>query len=133
MAAQICETCKHKKDRCYCSPNSTCSKYEEEQREKSELEVRKEFIEMIKHMIEVWSNIEGDYDRKYLLNSLTCSFLSLLDGCSNMPKFIVAPDPHPEDKKYHIENNDKYYPENHSSNIKCDISGCLQEMFLMSK
>lgn len=26
--AQICETCKHKGDRCYCAPNSTCSAYE---------------------------------------------------------------------------------------------------------
>ena len=34
MAAQICETCKHKKDRCYCSMNSTCSKYEEENKRK---------------------------------------------------------------------------------------------------
>jgi len=31
MAAQICETCKHKKDRCYCSPNSTCDKYEKQE------------------------------------------------------------------------------------------------------
>ena len=28
MAAQICEYCKHKHEDCYCSPNSTCSKYE---------------------------------------------------------------------------------------------------------
>jgi len=28
MAAQICENCKHKHDRCYCSPNSICDKYE---------------------------------------------------------------------------------------------------------
>lgn len=28
MSAQICKTCEHKHDRCYCSPNSTCNKYE---------------------------------------------------------------------------------------------------------
>ena len=28
MSAQICESCEHKHDRCYCSPNSTCDKYE---------------------------------------------------------------------------------------------------------
>lgn len=28
MAAQICENCMHKHERCYCSPNSTCDKYE---------------------------------------------------------------------------------------------------------
>lgn len=26
--AQICEFCKHKKENCYCSPNSTCDGYE---------------------------------------------------------------------------------------------------------
>ena len=28
MAAQICDICKHKKEPCYCAPNSTCSRYE---------------------------------------------------------------------------------------------------------
>ena len=28
MRAQICEFCKNKKEDCYCSPNSTCDKYE---------------------------------------------------------------------------------------------------------
>lgn len=27
-AAQICENCEYKHDRCYCSPNSTCDRYE---------------------------------------------------------------------------------------------------------
>ena len=31
MAGQICETCKHKHNaECYCSPNSICFEYEEE-------------------------------------------------------------------------------------------------------
>jgi hypothetical protein len=30
MAAQICETCRHKSERCYCAPNSTCEGYEPE-------------------------------------------------------------------------------------------------------
>lgn len=30
MAAQICETCRHKDKRCYCAPNSTCEGYEPE-------------------------------------------------------------------------------------------------------
>jgi hypothetical protein len=28
MAAQICETCRHKGKECYCAPNSTCEGYE---------------------------------------------------------------------------------------------------------
>lgn len=27
MAAQICETCRHKNKDCYCAPNSTCGAY----------------------------------------------------------------------------------------------------------
>ena len=27
MAAQICETCRHKDKECYCAPNSTCGAY----------------------------------------------------------------------------------------------------------
>ena len=32
MAGQICETCKHKNTGCYCSPNSCCTEYKEEQK-----------------------------------------------------------------------------------------------------
>lgn len=40
MAAQICETCKKKNDwRCYCSPNSVCTEYEEEDTEEIPIEV----------------------------------------------------------------------------------------------
>lgn len=33
MAAQICEACKKKGDRCACAPNSTCGAYEAENKE----------------------------------------------------------------------------------------------------
>lgn len=40
MAAQICETCKHKNDwTCYCSPNSCCTDYEEELKEEKKEDV----------------------------------------------------------------------------------------------
>ena len=32
MAGQICITCKHKNNGCYCSPNSCCTNYEKEQK-----------------------------------------------------------------------------------------------------
>ena len=43
MTTQICKTCKHKKDRCYCAPNSICNGYEEE------LLTEKEFIDEYCH------------------------------------------------------------------------------------
>ena len=40
MAAQICETCKKKGNRCYCAPNSTCEAYEPTATEPNQLKAR---------------------------------------------------------------------------------------------
>jgi len=37
MAAQICETCRHKDKECYCSPNNTCEGYEPKVTEPNQL------------------------------------------------------------------------------------------------
>jgi hypothetical protein len=45
----------------------------------------------------------------------------------SLPAFILAPLPGKEDKQYHIDNEENYYPENHNANIKCDIAGGLHD------
>jgi hypothetical protein len=98
-------------------------------KEKSKDEVRKEFLNQVRELVFYWDKI-NQKDTKEKLSGLAFSILTLLDGCSMCsPKFIVAPDPHPEDKEYHIENKEDYYPENYESDVKCDISGCLHELF----
>lgn len=98
-------------------------------REKTENEIREEFIVSVKGLTSYWNKIQTKTTEEKL-EGLAFSILSMLDGCSaGSPKFIVAPDPHPDDKEYHIDNEEDYYPENYNSDVKCDISGCLHELF----
>lgn len=64
MAAQICITCKHKNSGCYCSPNSCCTEYEEEQ---------KITIGMLEDMEEsmIKAAIQGGLKSRDLLDLLT--------------------------------------------------------------
>jgi len=98
-------------------------------REKTTNEIREEFLSHIRHLIGYWSKIPQD-NVKERLEGLAFSILVALDGGSSLPRFIVAPIQYEEDKEYHIENGEDYYPENHEieEQIKGDISGCLHEL-----
>ncbi|MBP2652613.1 MAG: hypothetical protein H6Q73_182 [Firmicutes bacterium] len=95
-------------------------------REKTVDEVREQFLEYVVALINYWDkSVEGT--ARYKLEGLAHSLLSTLDGCSSgLPRFIVAPYPHPDDKQFCIEIGDDYYAENNSK-IKCDIAGGLHE------
>jgi hypothetical protein len=97
-------------------------------REKTMEEVKEEFLNHIRGMVDYWNEIQKD-TTKEKLNGLAFSILTMLDGYSSMPSFIVAPLPHEDDKEYNIENEEDYYPENHNSDVKCDIAGSLHELF----
>lgn len=90
-------------------------------------EVSEIFISQIWHLIDYWHN-ESKAEGKEKLEGLAHSFLVMLDGNSWLPKFIVAPDPHPTDKNYHIKNNEHYFPENYLTDIDCNISGGLHHL-----
>lgn len=96
-------------------------------REYTEEEVREHFLKSVRGLVNYWDKIETK-DSKEKLESLAFSILSLLDGSQvSLPKFIVAPDPHPDDKDFLEKEGENWYPENHKSNVKCDISGVLHE------
>ena len=103
-----------------------------ESKEKTEEEVKKEFLDHIRGVVHYWSKQEGTplIDK---LNGVAFSILTALDGCANLPGFIVAPCPHEDDKEYHISSGDDYYPENHESNVRCDISGSLHDDFYQKR
>jgi len=102
-------------------------------REYTEEEVRNKFLEYIAFLIKYWDEIDSVRTQKERMKGLAFSILSMLDGCSGeLPGFIVAPLPHPEDKEFRIrEMEENYYPENHEieDDIKCDIGGGLHEHF----
>lgn len=92
-------------------------------REYTEEEIREKFIKHIWSIIRYWKNESRAQTIDEKMEGLAFSILVMLDGESgDMPKFVVSPDPHPDDKDYHIENGENYFPEN------CDISGFLHEV-----
>lgn len=98
-------------------------------REKTEEEVRDEFLNHIRGLVVYWNKVD-DRDCEEKLSGLAFSILAALDGCSGgLCGFIVAPSPHEDDKQYHIDEGRNYYAENYNSDVKCDIAGGLHDLF----
>lgn len=89
-------------------------------------EIRDQFLDHVRSLIEYWDKVDKQ-TTKEKLSGLAFSLLVTIDGDSALPGFILAPCPHENDKQYHIDNNEKYYPENHETNVRGDISGFLHE------
>lgn len=104
----------------------------EQSREYTKKEITDNLMEALYETINYWKTVPNPYiDR---MEGCVFSVLSLLDGSrAEFPKFIVAPDPHPEDKQYHIDNEENYFPENYQLDIKCDLSGTLHDLFTAYK
>lgn len=101
----------------------------ERPREYTEEEVREKFLNLVWSYVRYWEK-QPDLTCRERLEGLAFGMLVILDGESaSMPSFIVAPLPHPDDKAFHKDNGDNWYPENHTTQVTCDISGCLHELF----
>jgi len=91
----------------------------------TEEEVRNRFLDAVASNIHYWRNIdfrevtdEDEMTRR--ISGAIFSTLVILDGEHGfMPGFKVIPDPHPDDKQYHIDNDENWYPED------VDIAGDL--------
>ena len=94
-------------------------------------EVRDIFLDHVWAYIDFWANetrVESERDR---LSGLAHSILALIDGSAAfVPGFILAPNPHQDDKSFNQENGENWYPENHEleDEIKADIAGSLHEL-----
>jgi hypothetical protein len=94
----------------------------------TEDEVREKFVGHVRMLIDYWTNETHKQTVKERLEGLAHSMLATIDGCSmGLPSFILAPNPHPDDKKYHEELGDNHWPVNEAE-INCNISGGLHEI-----
>lgn len=89
-------------------------------------EVRQRFIVSIRDCILYWS--EQEETDLHKLEGLAFSILVILDGGTGLPGFIVAPNPHPDDKEFLTSSGEDFFSENYESDIKCDIAGGLHEL-----
>ncbi|MCX6764838.1 MAG: hypothetical protein NTU58_04035 [Candidatus Nealsonbacteria bacterium] len=55
-------------------------------------------------------------------NGAIFSLLAIIDGeGTELPGFILAPNPHPKDKNFYKKEGKNWFPENFKSNVKSDI------------
>lgn len=98
--------------------------------ELTEDEVRQRFLEHVWGMVDYWERETRATTMRERLEGLAFTLLSTLDGCAmDLPAFIVAPCPHPDDKAFNQGEGDDWWPENHEADVQCDISGGLHELF----
>ena len=92
-------------------PNNTPREYTPE-------EVRDMLIKRIHTIVDYWANDSRTPGTKEKIEGAAFTILSLLDGCHlELPGFTVSPNPHPEDKQYHIERGENWFPENVSLGV----------------
>ena len=100
-------------------------------REYTKEEMREKFLKNIESIVRYWSDVNLNPKRdniKYRCEGVGFSIMGLLDGCNcGMPSMLLIPYPHPDDKQFHIENNENYYPEPTQEMLEADIGGGLHE------
>jgi hypothetical protein len=62
-------------------------------------ECKDALLNSFKSIIDYWLNVE-DRDTRGKMEGLVFSILVTLDGGCALPKWVIAPDPHPSDLKY---------------------------------
>ena len=100
-------------------------------RQYTEEEVREKLLTHIWAMIDYWTQVKQSHNKstREVVAGAMFSVLATLDGGSaELPAFIVAPCPHPEDKEYYQQNGENWFPENHTVDVQCDL-GPLHETF----
>lgn len=91
----------------------------------TEEEIREDFLEHIRGLVDYWENESRAKTSKEKLDGLAFSILSMLDGCSgDMPAFEVKAIGTEEDIEYFKSLDENYYPLEGE-----DISGYLHELF----
>lgn len=100
-------------------------------REYTKNEIREEFLAYVSELVTYWNQNKSAKNSISKLEGLAFSIMSAIDGvhCRLPIRFILAPDPHPTDKKFRVQNGENYYPENYKSKVKGDISGSLHDEY----
>lgn len=88
----------------------------------TEDEIRDQLLDHINYLVKYWngegnSNVDPLSSSRYKLEGLAFSICSALDS-----SFLVARNPHPEDREYCESCGENWYPEG------VDIAGCLHEL-----
>lgn len=105
-------------------------------RELTPKEIRDRFIYRVAAEVRYWLEVPesrcppGQDLVDWRVKSVAYSILMMLDGCTDLPRFLVAPDPHPDDREFDAGNGEDWFPENDASDVKANIAGSLHDDFI---
>jgi len=74
-------------------------------------EVRDLLLDHVRNLVSYWEREARAPDAHAKLEGLAFSILAALDGCANLPAFLVTPVPHETDRAYHEDEGSNWYPE----------------------
>lgn len=79
-----------------------------EPRAKTADELRFEFLESLRELIDYWLEVKRDTERERM-SGLVFSILNLFDGTTmGFPALDLVARQHPDDKQYHIDNGENW-------------------------
>lgn len=103
-------------------------------RELTPTECRDRFITHVRSLIDFWASDRSACSGQPIgdqMAGLVHSILTAIDGSAvALPSFLLAPQPHPSDKDFHIERGEAYWPRAVLVDPGLDIAGTLHERLL---
>lgn len=94
-------------------------------------EMREQFMDHLRTTIDYWSRVPETYPEKKnatakeLLEGLTHSILAMIDGCADLPAMDIVLRPHPDDKKYHLSQGERWIKDGTVINGDCHLHELL--------
>lgn len=74
----------------------------------TEKEVRSVFLDQVRCLVQYWSEQEGS--KEDCCQGVAFSIMNIFDGCSGgLPAFDIIVRPHPDDKQFHIDEDENYF------------------------
>lgn len=102
-------------------------------RQMTEKEVREKLLKQLRIDARYWANLEGRTCLEKVEGAIFSTLVALDGEAGDLPAFIVAPNPHPDDRDFLKNEGKNWYPENHKSKIACNIGGSLHDNFYKVK
>lgn len=90
-----------------------------ESRAYTKKELRDEFLGALRMICSYWADVGKDKSPKELCESVVFSVLCQIDGVSGIPSMDLVCRPHPDDKQYHIDNEENWIEDGTVINDEC--------------
>jgi hypothetical protein len=100
-----------------------------EPREWTPEEIRAHFLRRCWVIIQEWSRDSSKSPEERVEGAVFSLLATLDNGTLDLPSFLVAPYPAPEDRAFCQREGTNWYPENFDGEVRGDIGGSLHALF----